>query len=167
MRKVAADVGISAPSIYEHFKDKKSLLHEVQQHALIRLLGQMREACRGRDAKAKLISTSLGYVAFATSEPMLFELVFTHMRSERKNVTSHSPAEGSAYAFLSKLVRDYLGGTEREVEALAFGLWAIVHGAAVLRATHLRDVEAPYEWALRRNLSALVDGWRPVVKADT
>ncbi|GAA4407967.1 hypothetical protein [Quisquiliibacterium transsilvanicum] len=56
---------------------------------------------------------------------------------------------------------DFLGGGRDQAEFLGFGIWSLVHGAAVLRQTHLRDFSGPIVEASRQNLERLLDGWRP------
>lgn len=47
MRAVAREVGISAPSIYLHFKDRTELVAEVARRAYARLIEDLRASLHG------------------------------------------------------------------------------------------------------------------------
>lgn len=165
LRKVAGRVGIKAPSIYVHFANKEALLAEASRQARQALGEAMRRDFKGRDARQRLLCTAMAYLHFAEQQPMLFALFFIELPSVRRSLDD-LPQASSPYGFLIERVADYLGdGREddrrEEVERLAFGIWSLAHGAAVLRQTHLRDFSGPVVEATRLNLERLLDGWRP------
>lgn len=160
LRRVAERVGIKAPSIYVHFDNKDALLAAAGRHASAALGAVLRDACRGRGARERLLSTALGYLRFADEQPALFALFFQELPSARRSL-DELPDEASPYAFLVARVSDLLGDDRAAVERLAFGIWSLVHGAAVLRQTHLRDFSGPIVEATRTNLERLLDGWVP------
>lgn len=167
LRKVADRVGIRAPSIYTHFRNKEALLAQASRHASAALGQCLREQCRGRDARARLQSTAMAYLRFADAQPSLFALFFMELPSARRNLDDLPDAD-SPYGFLMQRVRDFLGdaGDDRaQAEALCFGIWSLVHGAAVLRQTHLRDFSGPIVDATGLNLQRLLDGWKPPADA--
>lgn len=160
LRKVAARVGIRAPSIYQHFADKEDLLGSARAAALQSLGLAMAASASGRDARRRLATIALGYYAFAQEQPHAFHLLFTRTGSGRASLALPPDAD-SPYAHLLAGVRRFLGAGHPQAEFLAFGLWALVHGAATLRQTHLQDFDGPLEEALRLNLDTLLAGWRP------
>lgn len=165
LRKVAARVGIKAPSIYVHFANKEALLAEAGRQASAALGDFLRRGCKGDDARDRLLSTAMGYLQFADAQPSLFALFFMELPSVRRSLDD-LPDASSPYGFLIERVADYLGGRQREqIEVLAFGIWSLVHGAAVLRQTHLRDFSGPIVEGTCQNLGRLLDGWRPPRRA--
>lgn len=160
LRKVAERVGIKAPSIYVHFASKEALLAEAGRQASAALGACLRHGCQGHDARARLVSTAMGYLRFAGDQPSLFALFFMELPSVRRSLDD-LPDSTSPYGFLIERVTDYLGGPREQVEILAFGIWSLVHGAAVLRQTHLRDFSGPIIEGTQANLARLLDGWRP------
>lgn len=164
LRKVAEQVGIKAPSIYVHFDSKEALLAEARRHASRELGAHLGAACRGADARARLLATAIGYLGFAHAHPSLFALLFMELPSERRNL-DEAPDAASPYRLLLDGAAEFLGGERRRAEILSFGIWSIVHGAAVLWQTHLRDFSGPIDEGLRENLERLLDGWQPRVAA--
>jgi AcrR family transcriptional regulator len=163
LRKVADRVGIRAPSIYQHFASKEDLLAAARAAALQALGLCMAASESGRDPRRRLATTAMGYYAFAQEHPESFALLFSAFGSGRRSL-EEAPDADSPYAFLLAAVRRFLGarGEEgSEAEFLAFGIWSLVHGAAALRQTHLKDFDGPLEEGLRTNLDALLAGWRP------
>lgn len=160
LRKVADRVGIKAPSIYAHFANKEALLAEASSRASAALGDCLRRGCQGDDARERLLSTAMGYLHFADVQPSLFALFFMELPSVRRSLDDQ-PDATSPYAFLIERVTDYLGGPREQIEVFGFGIWSLVHGAAVLRQTHLRDFSGPIVEGTRLNLECLLDGWRP------
>jgi AcrR family transcriptional regulator len=158
LRKLAAIVGIKAPSIYQHFASKEALLDSARQAAMRQLGKTMLEHDLGSNPRERLISAGLAYLLFAQEQPSLFALLFLHTPSARKGL-EQVPSGDSPYAFLLARVEDFLGDTQN-AETLAFGVWSLVHGVALLRHTHLKDFSAPLVDGARQNLEALLDGWR-------
>lgn len=159
LRKLAERIGIKAPSIYEHFENKQALVDEARRSATTALGDGLRAHCKGRGPRPRLITTALGYLQFAQEHPSLFALLLTETQSRRRGL-DEPPDEDSPYAFLLARVNDFLGEGRRHGEVLSFGVWSLVHGAAVLRHTHLKEFSAPVVAGTRKNLEALLDGWQ-------
>ncbi len=162
LRRVAERVGIKAPSIYVHFASKEALLAAASQLAAGALGECLKAGCTGDDARARLVSTAHGYLRFADQHPSLFALLFMELPSTRRSL-DEPPDATSPYLLLLTRVHEFLGDGPGQAELLAFGIWALVHGAAVLRRTHLRDFVGPLDEGTRLNLECLLDGWRPRV----
>ena len=103
----------------------------------------------------------MGYLRFAEAQPSLFSLFFMELPSVRRSLDD-LPEADSPDGFLIERVTDYLGGSRDRIEFFAFGIWSLVHGAAVLRQTHLRDFSGPVVKGTRHNLERLLEGWRSV-----
>ena len=158
LRKIADQVGIKAPSIYEHFDSKESLLSEVRRAAAADLRLSLLAHAKGITPHDRLLGMATGYLAFASQQPALFALFFMALPSARPSVST--PVESdSPYAVLLALVKDVVGDASDDVETVCFGIWALVHGAAVLRQTHLQHLSAGVDAATRNSLEVLIDGW--------
>lgn len=158
LRKLADRVGIKAPSIYEHFKNKEALLDAARQVALTELGHTLTQGCTGKHPRERLITTALGYLRFAEEHQSLFALLFMEMPSNRQGL-GEAPKAGSPYAILWMQVKDFLGENHQQAEALSLGIWSLVHGIAMLQHTHLKNFPAPLADGAQINLEALLDGW--------
>jgi AcrR family transcriptional regulator len=76
MRKVADLVGVSAPAIYRHFKNKDELLNEIVIEGLKILEGYLRTALEAEDAYERLIQMTDNYLRFALEQPKYFDFAF-------------------------------------------------------------------------------------------
>lgn len=159
LRKVAAQIGIKAPSIYEHFGSKEILLSEVRRLAETALHRSLVAHSKGDSPREQLLGMAEGYQDFACKQPALFALFFTALPSDRTNLAD-DVSHDSPYAVLLDCAQQILGDSSADAEGLCFGVWALVHGAAVLRQTHLRNIADPVVTeATHQALGALLDGW--------
>jgi AcrR family transcriptional regulator len=160
LRKLADRVGIKAPSIYAHFGNKDALLAAARHSARSALSAALLAGPTSRSPRKRLIATSLGYLRFAQDQPHLFALLMAHTPSERSSL-KEPPDPDSPYALLLTRVQDFLGPTHLQAEVLCLGLWSLVHGAAVLRQTHLDAFAPTIAGLVETNLEALLNGWCP------
>ena len=134
LRAVAQRTGVSVPSIYLHFADKKALIDAVCGEVFEALHQRARAAGQGHpDPFRALRAQGNAYVHFALENPEHYRIVM---------MTEHEPGPEaidavvatSAFGLLLETVRACLGAGifEGEELELALGLWAAVHGVAAL-----------------------------------
>ncbi len=89
MRKVAEQVGVTAPAIYRHFRDKEELLDEIIRSGLGILEGYLRPAFDAATPEARLVRLIDRYLDFALEQPRYFDFAFlvpsrtiSHMQDE-------------------------------------------------------------------------------------
>lgn len=161
LRKLAERVGIKAPSIYAHFESKEALLAAARQHARAALGEALAAGPQERHPRQRLIAAAMGYLQFAQDQPHLFALLMMETPSSRTTL-DEAPDPNSPYALLLARVREFLGETHpKEAETLCFGLWSLVHGAAMLRKTHLQAFSASVPGFARKNIESLLDSRSP------
>lgn len=159
LRKLAERVGIKAPSIYAHFESKEALLAAARQHARAALGEALAAGPQEHHPRQRLITAAMGYLQFAQDQPHLFALLMMETPSSRTTL-DEAPDPDSPYALLLAGVRDFLGETGPKAETLCFGLWSLVHGAAMLRQTHLQAFSASVPGFTRKNIESLLDSGR-------
>jgi AcrR family transcriptional regulator len=145
MRNVAAEVGIRAPSLYEHVADKRALESAIIAAGLREQGAAFREALAEQPQADSLTVLAQAWRRWAQAHPHLYELIYA--RELDRSDDAVAEAEDVAAAPL----RDICGGDL----VTARVLWAFAHGMVTLELTDRfppgTDVEAL--WA--RGLEAL------------
>ena len=116
MRRVAAAVGIRAPSLYKHFPDKAALEHAIIAEGLAELVSLI--ARWGSERGGDLGRIARGYRRYALENPHLYRLM-----TERELDRDRLPAGVDESAVFDQL----MGGHDR-----ARAAWAFAHGMVVL-----------------------------------
>jgi AcrR family transcriptional regulator len=156
MREIARRAGVSHAAPAHHFADRTGLLTAFATEGLTMLADQLDEACAHHPDE--FVEVGVAYVEFAVRHRSYFEVMF------RRDLVD---ADDAAYqeALHSSTRPLQLGLTElrsdpsvaaADVEAVAIGLWAQMHGlAALVLGGSLGTVDDSA--ALVRRVSAAVD----------
>ena len=135
MRRVADELGIRAPSLYKHVRDKDDIVAGLQERALIDMAGHLAAADPG------LAGLADAYRSWATAHPRLYEV------ATRRPLARDSIAPGVESAAAAPIVAA-AGGDEH----LARALWALAHGLVDLELSHRfpagADLDATWRTAL-------------------
>ena len=136
MREVAARMGIRAPSLYKHVRDKDDIVAGLQERALVGMGEHLAGASGG------LAELAEAYRSWALAHPRLYD-VATGRPLARDRI---SPGVEAAAA--ARLV-EAAGGDEH----LARSLWALAHGLVDLELSGRfppgADLDATWRTALR------------------
>jgi AcrR family transcriptional regulator len=76
MRKVAEKVGVSAPAIYRHFRNRDELLNEIVVEGLKILDEYLRPALEEETPYQRLVHMADRYLSFAIEQPKYFDFAF-------------------------------------------------------------------------------------------
>ena len=136
LRAAARRAGVSQAAPYNHFADKAALLAAIAALGFKEFAAAMREEMdAAMEPQARLNAAGVAYVAFATSNPGLFKLMFGSSTHEESGDLDLDAARNSAYEVLrgavhSLKVSDPRHAALEELESLRS--WAIVHGLATM-----------------------------------
>ncbi len=136
LRAAARRAGVSQAAPYNHFADKAALLAAVAAQGFQEFAAAMRrEMDAAADPLAQLNAAGIAYVAFATSNPGLFKLMFGSSAHNASNDTELDAARTFAYSVLRGAVHsvqlsDARRAAHEELESLRS--WALVHGLATM-----------------------------------
>jgi AcrR family transcriptional regulator len=139
LRGGAREVGISAPSVYRHFKDKADLVTTVLDATYRALADVMSEASEaGADPWGRVRATVTAYRRFAIDKPRRYRLMFSlEYEPERRPSTDH-PC-GTVLQAWTDATDAYLAvaapGRRAEAQDLGIHLWTALHGQLVLWRT--------------------------------
>jgi AcrR family transcriptional regulator len=142
MRRIAAEIGVSAAALYGHFPDKEAILRAIAEATFGELLVRLEESQRGDDPPLDRLRAGLrAYVAFGLARPDEYRLVFlTKMITPRHRA---DPCAGPAieaadrsFAILERgvaaLMTQALPAAPGETLATAEAIWACLHGTTAL-----------------------------------
>jgi len=135
LRAAARRAGVSQAAPYNHFVDKAALLAAIAALGFKEFAAAMRQEMDGAvDPLARLNAAGIAYVAFATSNPGLFKLMFGSSIHQASGDPDLDTARNSAYEVLRGAVHsaqsDPRDATHDELESLRS--WAFVHGLATM-----------------------------------
>jgi AcrR family transcriptional regulator len=139
LRAVAREVGVSAPSVYLHFRDKETLLLAVAADLFGELQRCLDEAAAsaGDDPVAALLARARAYVTWGLTNPGHYKVLYEGALL-RRIVDPGQPAFGrpALLALVADLERAAGAGRltlPEDPERTARLLWQAVHGVTSLR----------------------------------
>ena len=162
LRETAREAGYSPSSLYEYFENKEALLAAVYDFGFERVNDFLRDVPTELAGLDKLMAMGLQFYEFSQAEPYLFQLLYSELGSRNSDiyetVNDNSPMMLVRESFLACVHAGDLSLSNLTPEEAMFGLWAIVHGFAELRRTHLKDFNNNFKEILRKNLQVFLRG---------
>jgi AcrR family transcriptional regulator len=140
MRKVAARLGIQAPSLYKHLPDKQALENAVISMGFEEQAAVFEEALDSDDPLRALAGV---YRSYAQAHPHLYRLM-TERPLHRDQLTPGVEGRAAAPAVAAA------GGDSD----LARAFWAFAHGMTILELNHRFPEDADLDAAWERGLKA-------------
>jgi len=148
LREVTRVVGVVPNAAYRHFADREALLAAVRDEAVRELAGRMADGMSKvrpgphtpTGARLRLRAVGQAYLAFARTEPGLFDTAFAlpdHPGSPES--PGAAPPLALLQASLDNLVSAGILGSARRPN-IEYPIWATVHGLAVLLRGPLRSL---------------------------
>ncbi len=166
MRKVAERVGISAPAIYRHFRNKDELLNEIVVEGLKILESYLQPALETGTPYERLVRMSDSYLNFAIEQPKYFDFAFLVPSPLIRGVADEisRPDWGTFRLCVEQVAACMDEGVFARDDALetAVTIWGEVHGLVTLYRTGRfgQDPEA-FRAVYRQCLDRVMRGLRP------
>jgi AcrR family transcriptional regulator len=175
LRAIAREVGISAPSIYAHFRDRDEIVLAIARKIFDEIRHRVAEATgAGGDPVKRLLAGCRAYVDFGLEHPERYRAIFTceltppDARSTPTSLEEFAGGEGflGADAFL-ELVRSLEEcsraglSDSSDPDADAVAIWIYLHGLVSLRSGLDRFPWPPVESMLDGNVAKLAGVRRP------
>ncbi len=163
LRELARRIDYSPSGLYEYFHSKDELVTAVCAEGMERLNDYLSSVPADLPPMERLFKMGLAYLEFARQNPEHFRLIFTDMAAPA-TVCDESPLEDNPYQTLLQAVQ---GAMEAgaivprpgyDLPEIAYSLWALVHGMAMLEQTHLRHVQADFDTIHRHALEIFAAG---------
>ena len=163
LRAVARRSAYSPAALYEYFDGKDALVRAVADESLSQLTAALRRVPADLPVPQWLVELGLAYVQFAQHHPHDFRLIFVQLPSRRQSLAEPAPATSPFRIVLQAVSAGVERGVLRTdpgygVEEIAYSLWVMAHGMAMLQQTHLRHLAQTAATVDRRVLEAFVQG---------
>jgi AcrR family transcriptional regulator len=145
LRAVARLVGVSQAAPYRHFANKEAILAAVAEDGFRSLTAAMGQAIHagGDSPLERLRAVGLGYVAFATSHPSHFRVMFGREMADRSaSPPLHQVATETFNMVVEAIAECQRAGLVRSEEPaadLALTAWSSVHGLSALLVEGVLD----------------------------
>ncbi|MBW4437279.1 MAG: TetR/AcrR family transcriptional regulator [Pleurocapsa minor GSE-CHR-MK-17-07R] len=156
LARLAAALGIRAPSLYNHFRDKSELVREINRMTYVALTAAMMDA-RIPDAEPveAFLNMMRAYRGFASRNAVLYRLAFVSM-------SDGELFDREVYAALAQPMQEVVAqlcGEERALPVLR-GAWALAHGFAMLEMSAQFNrggsLDEAYEAAIATYLTGII-----------
>lgn len=76
MRRLAKEVGVTAPALYRHFQSREDVLADLVREAYREFTGYLYRALEGRTPLERFFRAGEGYLDFALKHPRWYHLLF-------------------------------------------------------------------------------------------
>jgi AcrR family transcriptional regulator len=161
MRRVAEMVGVSAPAIYRHFRNKNDLLNEIVVQGLRVLEDYLRPGLDADSPYERLLNMAENYLQFALEQPRYFEIAFLVPSQDVEAIPDEIEKRnfGTFKLALAQVSACMEQGYLKKDDPLetAIIVWAAVHGLVTLYRTGRFGAEpeqfrAVYRLSVRRML---------------
>jgi AcrR family transcriptional regulator len=138
LRRLAAQLGVTAPALYAHVKDKSDLLRALAEDEFDRLVARFDRVAAATDAAdpvARIRAHGRAYVEHAREQPELFRVMFVfppELSPADVPGEVQLPAATRAFAAASAAVEEAVasGALEGDPLVMALTFWAGAHGLA-------------------------------------
>ena len=146
MRKLAREVGVTAPALYRYYESKEHVLLDVVNEAFREFRAALYQALEGRTPLARLFRARDGYLRFALEHPRWYRMVYiTPEQLGVEGVPEEMEAHGcSIHQFWVDRLRECMdAGFLREDDPVevALTMWAHSHGMITLYQNGLLEMD--------------------------
>jgi len=146
MRKLARELGVTAPALYRYYESKEAVLLDVVREAYREFSTSLYQALEGRTPQERLQRAGEGYLDFALTHPRWYRMVYISPEQLGvSQVPEELEAQGCAiHQFWVDRLRECMdAGLLREDDPVQVGLtmWAHSHGLITLYQNGLLEME--------------------------
>lgn len=132
LRALAREVGVSPAAPYRHFESKNALLGAIALQGVNELRHVLEKADGEGSAYKSLLAAGLGYIEYALTHPVEFQLIFGNVVGEFAQYEGLREAADETYEVLLDLLADDARRMNRPVHEIGAVIWTAYHGLAGL-----------------------------------
>jgi AcrR family transcriptional regulator len=164
MRKLATQVGVTAPALYRHFAGKEELLLEVVKEGYRSMVQYLYRALGGESAAERFRMAGDAYVDFALENPRYYEILYSYTQFlglDELPEEIWALIRGVHQFWLDRVRECMESGTLRQgdPEEVARSFWAMSHGLiSVYQRQMLQVDEEGFRGIYAESMCHLMEG---------
>lgn len=165
MREIASRVDYSPAGLYEYFENKEEIIAELCAEGDRRLRAMLYAVPESLPADEYLVQLGMAYIRYARENEDHFLLSFSRfpqfVPDEPIPIEKVIQGDETFNILLKAINRAIDAGLIRTREGyglleIAYGMFGLAHGLAVLQLNNMRDIAFDYERADRANLESFI-----------
>jgi AcrR family transcriptional regulator len=163
LREIARRVGYSPAALYEYFDSKEAIVHALSDQGDSLLKDRLSEVPPDLPPDQRLVELGLAYIDFARKNTQHFNLIFNELSTRRTSLNDPINEE-KPYYMVAKAVRDginlgiFQSRPGFSLGEIAYGMWALAHGAASLQTTKLKGFQGEFHPTDRALFTTFIKG---------
>jgi AcrR family transcriptional regulator len=163
LRELARRIDYSPSGLYEYFPSKDDIVTAVRAEGLGLLQDYLSRVPANLPPSERLVEMGLAYLDFAREYPEHFRLIFVNLTSHHTALMQTADSDSPYYLLLQAVEVAIEAGEFKTqegfaVEEIAFSLWSLVHGMAMLEQTYLRHIQSDFTPLHRQALQVFAAG---------
>lgn len=166
MKAIASAVGVTAPAIYRHYRNREAVVSDIAETGFLGLLARFQEPITTDSGTERVLELADRYIRWALENPSLVELVYDY-DVQLEPSPLERPAEHATQSVLAILVAEIEqcmeSGAWRQgsAPAAAVMLWGLARGMFMLFRTHRINIpDAQMPAFFRQTILLAIDGLR-------
>ncbi len=165
LRELARRIDYSPSGLYEYFHSKDELVTAICTEGLERLNDYLTSIPADLPPMERLFKMGLAYLDFARHNPEHFRLIFTDIVAPVTSLDGPGNDDDPFQTLLQAVQAAIAAGGINprpgyDLHGIAYSLWALVHGMAMLEQTHLRHVQIDFDAIHRHALEIFAAGFQ-------
>jgi AcrR family transcriptional regulator len=160
LARVAAELGVKSPSLYNHIAGRDGLLHGVGLRGLDELAARLREAAIGRAGLDALLATAEAYRTYVKEHPGRYAA--GAVAAPAADDAEHQAAAAAVLDVMRGVLRAWSLSEDETVHALR-AFRAAVHGFASLEAAGGFGLDVDLDASFARLITALAAGFATTI----
>lgn len=165
LRKVAAEAGVTATSIYLHFESKDDLIHSLMERSIEELNDRLEEvAGMPGDALGKLETLAREYVRFALANPRQYKVIYRVSSDEMTRYPKEKFRKARrGYQIVAGVIEEGVAdGVLEEPRPMlaAYILWAQLHGVLSVLFSRRLDSRIDRQLFVDQSIDHILQAYR-------
>ena len=165
MREIARRVDYSPAGLYEYFENKEEIIFELCAEGDRRLRTMLKAVPESLPPDEYLVELGMVYIRYARENQEHFRLSFSRLPQlepgEPIPIEKAFVADQTFNLLLNAIKKAIVAGVVHTREdysllEIAYGMFALAHGLAVLQLNNMRNIQFDYEKADRVNFASFI-----------